>query len=57
MHQGRAHALGRPAEVITRPLVRQIFGVDLCRDEASVGGLPVVLPQNYTRSRMERGAA
>jgi iron complex transport system ATP-binding protein len=57
MHRGRAHACGRPAEVITRTNVEVIFGVDLCREGDEAGGLPVVLPQNYARSRMERGAA
>lgn len=57
MSAGRAHALGAPADVLTRRLVREVFGVDLARDEARVAGLPVVLPQNYALSRMERGAA
>ncbi|MBL8568386.1 MAG: heme ABC transporter ATP-binding protein [Phreatobacter sp.] len=57
MHRGRAHALGKPAEVVTRANVELIFGVDICRENGSVGGLPVVLPQNYARSLMERGAA
>ncbi len=57
MHRGRAHALGKPAEVVTRANVELIFGVDICREDSTAGGLPVVLPQNYARSRMERGAA
>lgn len=61
MHRGRAHASGTPREVITRPVVADIFGVDLCREAEHDGGLPVVLPQNYTRlqarARAERGAA
>lgn len=57
MHRGRAHALGKPAEVVTRANVELIFGVDICRENGSADGLPVVLPQNYARSRMERGAA
>jgi iron complex transport system ATP-binding protein len=57
MHHGRAHALGKPAEVVTRANVELIFGVDICREDSTAGGLPVVLPQNYARSRMERGAA
>ncbi|WP_439575098.1 heme ABC transporter ATP-binding protein [Phreatobacter sp.] len=57
MSRGQTHALGAPAEVLTRRLVREVFGVDLARDEARVAGLPVVLPQNYALTRMERGAA
>jgi iron complex transport system ATP-binding protein len=57
LHRGRAHALGRAREVITRTNVETIFGVDLCREGDEAGGLPVVLPQNYARRRMERGAA
>lgn len=57
MSAGRAHALGRPADVLTRRLVAEVFGVDLARDEARIAGLPVVLPQNYALSRIDRGAA
>ncbi|MFT3952922.1 MAG: hypothetical protein QM722_00250 [Piscinibacter sp.] len=56
MHGGRAAALGRPAEVITRARIAEIFGVDLAREAAVAGELPVVLPQNYARIRA-RGAA
>ncbi len=45
MSAGRCHALGAPAEVVTRATVRDVFGVDLCR-EGPAGGLPVVLPQH-----------
>lgn len=63
MDRGRAHASGPPREVITRSVVAEIFGVDLCREATEDGGLPVVLPQNYARSRPQalgraaRGAA
>ncbi|QCK86927.1 heme ABC transporter ATP-binding protein [Phreatobacter aquaticus] len=56
MHGGKAAAIGRPSEVITRSLVAEIFGVDLAREALVPGELPVVLPQNYARIR-ERGAA
>ncbi len=55
MSAGRLHALGEPATVITRERVRDVFGVDLCRE--AEGGLPVVLPQHYAGMRLERGAA
>ncbi len=45
MSAGRCHAFGPPADVVTRATVRDVFGVDLCRD-AAAGGLPVVLPQH-----------
>ncbi|QCI67879.1 heme ABC transporter ATP-binding protein [Phreatobacter stygius] len=57
MHRGRAHAVGKPAEVITRDLVATIFGVDLVSDAVPPGALPVVLPQNYARSRATRGGS
>jgi iron complex transport system ATP-binding protein len=56
MHGGRARALGTPVDVITRGLVAEIFGVDLVGETVVVGGLPVVLPQNYARSRVIGGA-
>ncbi|MGL4287682.1 MAG: heme ABC transporter ATP-binding protein [Phreatobacter sp.] len=57
MHRGRAHAMGRPAEVITRGLVADIFGVDLVSDAPGSDALPVVLPQNYARNRATRGGS
>jgi iron complex transport system ATP-binding protein len=56
MQGGRAAAIGRPADVITRARIAEIFGVDLAREATIAGELPVVLPQNYARSRA-RGAA
>ncbi|MCZ0733778.1 heme ABC transporter ATP-binding protein [Phreatobacter sp. AB_2022a] len=57
MRGGRAEAVGAPAAVITRDLVAHVFGVDLVSAETPAGGLPVVLPQNYARSRAMRGAS
>ncbi|MFN3717203.1 MAG: ATP-binding cassette domain-containing protein, partial [Thiobacillus sp.] len=57
MNRGRLQALGAAGAVITRAMVRDVFGVDLCREAPVPGGLPVVLPQNYTGTRAERGAA
>ncbi|MDP3545965.1 MAG: heme ABC transporter ATP-binding protein [Phreatobacter sp.] len=57
MNRGRLQALGAAGIVITRTMVRDVFGVDLCREAPVPGGLPVVLPQNYAGRRAERGAA
>lgn len=57
MNRGRLHALGEAGAVITRSMVRDVFGVDLCREASMPGSLPVVLPQNYAGRRAERGAA
>lgn len=57
MSRGRLHALGPAGAVITRTMVRDVFGVDLCREAPAPGGLPVVLPQNYAVARGEFGAA
>lgn len=57
MSGGRMHALGAPGAVITRAAVREVFGVDLCREADGTGRLPVVLPQHYAEMRLVRGAA
>jgi iron complex transport system ATP-binding protein len=57
MNRGRLHALGAAGAVITRDMVRDVFGVDLCREAATSGGLPVVLPQNYAGTPVVLGAA
>jgi iron complex transport system ATP-binding protein len=57
MSAGRCHAFGAPAEVVTRTTVRDVFGVDLCRD-GQASGLPVVLPQHLAvRERYPATAA
>ena len=43
LHQGRIHAEGKPAEVITDAHIRQVYGAENCVYTHPVNGLPVVL--------------
>jgi len=47
MRAGRLIGLGRPAEVLTAPVLRQVYGADVCV-LAGPDRHPVVLPLRVT---------
>lgn len=47
LHHGRLVADGSPSSTITKPILRDIFGID-AKIDATPSGLPFVLPQNMS---------
>lgn len=45
VHQGRIHTIGRPHDVVTRELVRQVFALESEIITDPVSGAPLVLPK------------
>ena len=50
LSRGRVVAEGRPAEVLTRERLREVWGVEVWRGENGADGSPVVLPVRATAS-------
>ena len=53
MRDGRIKVVGRPSDVVTEAMVRDVFGVDARVRDDPVTGTPLVLP----RSRIERASS
>lgn len=53
MRDGRIKVVGRPSDVVTEAMVRDVFGVDARVIPDPVTGTPLVLP----RSRIERASS
>jgi iron complex transport system ATP-binding protein len=45
VHGGEVVAEGRPADVLTAELIREVWGVPVWRGENADSGAPVVLPE------------
>jgi iron complex transport system ATP-binding protein len=44
MRDGRVHAQGPPASVVTAEMVRDVFGLDVAVIDDPVAGTPLVVP-------------
>ncbi len=51
LHTGKLVAKGKPAEVITAPQVKDIFGLECTVIEDPVSGSPMVVPKGRYHAR------